>query len=91
MVSFDADRARRKLRRYLGDDPTQWDQDRFGVTKDGVAGSEQTAFIRLAPSRLAARDLSFTTGARQSVAAACIADRQLAAIGGFRALGARAA
>lgn len=60
VVSFDADRARRKLRRYLGDDPSQWDQDRFGVTGTGVAGSEQTAFIRLVPTRLAARDLSFT-------------------------------
>ena len=61
VVPFDAARARRKLRRYLGDDPTQWDQDRFGVTEDGMAGSEQTAFIRLAPTRLAARDLSFAT------------------------------
>ena len=59
VVSFDADRARRKLRRYLGDDPTQWDQDRFGLTGSGVAGSDQTAFIRLAPTRLATRDLSF--------------------------------
>lgn len=60
VVSFDPDRARRKLRRYLGDDPTQWDQDRFGVSATGMAGSEQTAFIRLVPTRMVARDLSFT-------------------------------
>lgn len=59
VVSFDADRAQRTLRRYLGDDPTRWDQERFGVTEVGVAGSEQTAFVRLVPARLAARDLSF--------------------------------
>lgn len=59
VVPFDADRARRKLRRYLGDDPTQWDQDRFGISATGMVGSEQTAFIRLAPTRIVARDLSF--------------------------------
>ena len=59
VVSFDADRARRKLRRYLGDDPNRWDWDRFGVTEDGVAGSDQAAFVRLVPTRLVAHDLSF--------------------------------
>lgn len=59
VMPYDADRARRKLRRYLGDDPTQWDQDRFGISATGMVGSEQTAFIRLAPTRMAARDLSF--------------------------------
>ena len=50
-----------RLAEHLRDDPTRWDQDRFGVTEHGVAGSEQTAFIRLVPTRLAARDVSFAT------------------------------
>lgn len=59
VVPFDADRAWRKLRRYLGDDPSQWDQDRFDVRRTGMGGADETAFIRLVPTRLAARDLSF--------------------------------
>ncbi len=59
VLPFDADRAGRKLSRYLGDDPTRWDQDRFGLSSTGMAGSDEAAFIRLVPRRMTARDLSF--------------------------------
>lgn len=64
VVAFDANRARRKLKRYLGDDPGRWDQDRFGLVATGVAGSDETGFVRLTPSRMVARDLSFTPSSR---------------------------
>jgi nitroimidazol reductase NimA-like FMN-containing flavoprotein (pyridoxamine 5'-phosphate oxidase superfamily) len=60
ILPFNADRARRKLTRYLGDDPAQWDQDRFGFSATGMVGSEETEFVRLVPEQMAVRDLSFT-------------------------------
>ena len=53
---FDPERARRKLRRYLGGDETRWDERfRSGTFDDPTAG-----FLRLRPERLRARDVSFT-------------------------------
>jgi hypothetical protein len=53
---FDADRARRKLRRYLGDDEERWDE-RF---RGGTFDDPTAAFVRLLPDALHARDVSFT-------------------------------
>lgn len=55
VVPFDDDRARRKLRRYLGDDESSWDE-RF---LKGTFANPSVRFIRLVPSSLIARDLSF--------------------------------
>lgn len=55
LVEFDADRARRKLTRYLGDDVDAWDP-RFRETLDGT---DQAQFVRVDPARLIARDLSY--------------------------------
>jgi len=53
---FDPDRARRKFRRYLGDDEERWDERfRSETFEDPTA-----AFLRLRPDRLRARDVSFT-------------------------------
>ncbi len=56
---FDRERALRKLSRYLGADPQQWDQERFGVSGEGVGGV--SVFVRLMPTSLTARDLSFVS------------------------------
>ncbi|HEX6713755.1 MAG TPA: pyridoxamine 5'-phosphate oxidase family protein [Thermoleophilaceae bacterium] len=55
IVPFDADRARRKLSRYLGEDMTRWDR-RF---REGTFDEPEAAFASLEPQRLVARDLSF--------------------------------
>lgn len=60
VLAYDRARARRKLSRYLGDDPEQWDHERFGISADTIADSQQSGFVRLAPTRMTARDLSFT-------------------------------
>ncbi len=52
---FDAQRARRKLRRYLGHDEQSWDA-RFQLE---AMDMDRTGFIQLVPERLVARDLSF--------------------------------
>lgn len=52
---YDPQRARRKLRRYLGDDEALWDS-RF----DPDRAESGTKFVRLRPSWLRARDLSYT-------------------------------
>jgi len=51
---FDADRARRWGRRYLGPDERHWRRFRGGVFDDPT-----TRFVRLEPSTLRARDLSY--------------------------------
>jgi nitroimidazol reductase NimA-like FMN-containing flavoprotein (pyridoxamine 5'-phosphate oxidase superfamily) len=56
VVPFDADRARRKLRRYLGPDEAAWDRERF---LEGTFGDPSARLVRLAPRRLRARDLSY--------------------------------
>ncbi len=53
---FDANRARRKLSRYLGDDQSKWDKDRF---IKGTFDSPSAAFVRLRPDRLTVKDLSY--------------------------------
>ena len=55
VVPFDAGRAGRKLRRYLGDDESSWDE-RF---LKGTFGNPSVRLVRLVPSSLIARDLSF--------------------------------
>jgi aminoglycoside 6'-N-acetyltransferase len=57
LVDFDADRARRKLARYLGADETAWDP-RFR-TRFLLEPETGTRFVRLAPQRLRSTDLSF--------------------------------
>jgi len=58
VVSFDPERARRKLVRYLGPREDDWDP-RFSVRH--LSASEQaTRLVRLAPTRLTATDLSFS-------------------------------
>jgi hypothetical protein len=56
VVPFDADRARRKLRRYLGPDESSWDRERL---LDGTFGDPSARLVRLEPRRLRARDLSY--------------------------------
>lgn len=64
LLPYDSDRARRKLRRYLGDDEARWDP-RF----DPDHPDEGTKFVRLRPVSLRARDLSYApsppTGSRK--------------------------
>jgi nitroimidazol reductase NimA-like FMN-containing flavoprotein (pyridoxamine 5'-phosphate oxidase superfamily) len=55
LVPYDPERATRKLSRYLGPEPALWEpRFRAGVVDDAV-----TRFVKLAPIRLVARDLSF--------------------------------
>jgi nitroimidazol reductase NimA-like FMN-containing flavoprotein (pyridoxamine 5'-phosphate oxidase superfamily) len=56
LLAYDADRAYRKLSRYLGDDPGCWDASRFRLEDPGAT---DLRFVRLAPARLAAIDLSY--------------------------------
>jgi len=53
-LAFDAERARRWGRRYLGPDERSWGRFRHGVFEDAT-----TRFMRLSPARLRARDLSY--------------------------------
>jgi hypothetical protein len=52
---FDANRARRLLSRYLGDDQRNWD-DRFLRT---LRGRDQELFVRFVPETAVARDVSY--------------------------------
>ena len=56
-LPFDADRARRWGRRYLGPDERSWGRFQSGVFEDPT-----TRFMRLAPATLRARDLSYVPG-----------------------------
>jgi nitroimidazol reductase NimA-like FMN-containing flavoprotein (pyridoxamine 5'-phosphate oxidase superfamily) len=56
VVPFDPERARRKLRRYLGPDEASWDPERV---LEGTFGDPSARLVRLAPRRLRARDLSY--------------------------------
>lgn len=66
IVPWDADRAKRKLARYLGADASRWDP-RFlsSWNPDNRTGSddEPNGFARLVPRTLVARDRSFEAGA----------------------------
>lgn len=53
---FEADRARRKLTRYLGNDESKWDHDRF---IEGIFDNPDTRFIRLRPDHVIVKDLSY--------------------------------
>lgn len=55
VVPYDADRARRKLARYLGTNEPSWDRRFSQVQRD-----RDSRFVRLVPERLTARNLSFS-------------------------------
>ncbi len=55
---FDANRARRLLRRYLGDDQSTWD-NRFLRT---LNGEEEEVLVRFVPETAVARDVSYDVG-----------------------------
>ena len=59
VLAFDVARGRRKLARYLGDDEERWDQ-RFRRYLHDDPAEQGTAWLRLRPSSLVARDLSYT-------------------------------
>ena len=60
---FDANRARRLLSPYLGDDQSTWD-DRFLRT---LKGKEEEVFVRFVPETAVARDVSYDiVGHRQA-------------------------
>jgi hypothetical protein len=58
LLPFDVPRGRRKLSRYLGMDESQWDP-RFVRYLHDDPDLRGTAWLRLAPSSLTARDLSY--------------------------------
>ena len=55
LLPFDVPRGRRKLVRYLGGDERRWDP-RFRAY---LHGTPDTVWVRLRPSRLVAKDLSY--------------------------------
>jgi hypothetical protein len=59
ILPFDIPRGRRKLTRYLGDDPARWDQ-RFRCYLLDNPADKGTAWLRLRPRSLTAKDLSYT-------------------------------
>ena len=54
LLPFDADRARRTFAKYLGPDERAWPEQFLATFKDPDA-----AFVRVAPARLRAMDMSF--------------------------------
>jgi nitroimidazol reductase NimA-like FMN-containing flavoprotein (pyridoxamine 5'-phosphate oxidase superfamily) len=58
VLAFDVARGRRKLARYLGDDEERWDQ-RFRRYLYEDPAEKGTTWLRLRPSSLVARDLSY--------------------------------
>ena len=59
VLAFDVARDRRKLGRYLGDDEERWDQ-RFRRYLYEDPAEKGTAWLRLRPRSLVAKDLSYT-------------------------------
>ena len=59
VLAFDVARGRRKLARYLGDDEERWDQ-RFRRYLYEDPAEKGTAWLRLRPRSLVAKDLSYT-------------------------------
>ncbi|MET7358911.1 pyridoxamine 5'-phosphate oxidase family protein [Streptomyces sp. NPDC005562] len=59
LVPFDVPRGRRKLARYLGMDETRWDA-RFVNYLHDDPGERGTVWLRLVPSSLSAKDLSYS-------------------------------
>ncbi|NEB79679.1 pyridoxamine 5'-phosphate oxidase family protein [Streptomyces sp. SID14478] len=60
-VPFDVPRGRRKLSRYLGADESRWDRRFVDYLHDDPA-ERSTTWLRLAPDRLVAKDLSYEPG-----------------------------
>ncbi|MGN9846481.1 pyridoxamine 5'-phosphate oxidase family protein [Nonomuraea sp. H19] len=60
LVPFDVPRGRRKLARYLGDDESRWDP-RFVRYLHDDPGQRGTAWLKLTPTSLTAKDLSYRT------------------------------
>ena len=65
LLPFDVQRARRWGSRYLGPDERRW-----GRFADGVFHDASTRFVRLAPTTLRARDLSYSPDPRWVAAGA---------------------
>jgi Pyridoxamine 5'-phosphate oxidase len=61
---FDADRVRRLLSRYLGEDQSTWD-DRFRRT---LMGQEAEVLVRFVPETAVARDVSYDAPGYSQVA-----------------------
>ncbi|GAA2349033.1 pyridoxamine 5'-phosphate oxidase family protein [Streptomyces cuspidosporus] len=59
LVPFDVGRGRRKLTRYLGADESRWDA-RFTHYLHDDPARRGTTWLRLEPSSLTAKDLSYT-------------------------------
>jgi len=59
LVPFDVPRGRRKLVRYLGPDESRWDPRFVGYLHDDPL-RRGTVWLRLTPSSLVARDLSYS-------------------------------
>jgi hypothetical protein len=59
LLPFDVPRGRRKLVRYLGADESRWDE-RFVRYLHDDPGQRGTAWLRLAPTSLVAKDLSYS-------------------------------
>lgn len=62
VLSFDFERGRRKLTRYLGEDETRWDT-RFRDYLHDERGERGTVWLRLRPDVLTAKDLSYVSSA----------------------------
>lgn len=58
ILPFDVPRGRRKLTRYLGPDQARWDQRFLRYLRDDPA-ENGTAWLRLRPDSLVAKDLSY--------------------------------
>ncbi|MEW2501532.1 MULTISPECIES: pyridoxamine 5'-phosphate oxidase family protein [unclassified Amycolatopsis] len=58
VVAFDVPRGRRKLARYLGPDEQRWDPRFRAYLTEADRG---TVWVRLAPERLRAKDLSYVS------------------------------
>jgi len=59
VLPFDVPRGRRKLTRYLGADQARWDQRFLRYLLDDPV-EKDTAWLRLRPDFLTAKDLSYT-------------------------------
>jgi nitroimidazol reductase NimA-like FMN-containing flavoprotein (pyridoxamine 5'-phosphate oxidase superfamily) len=58
ILPFDGPRVRRKLTRYLGADEARWDQRFLRYLRDDTV-EKGTAWLRLRPDSLIAKDLSY--------------------------------
>lgn len=65
LVPFDVPRGRRKLARYLGADETRWDE-RFVRYLYDAPSERGTTWLRLRPTSLTAKDLSYSVAPGES-------------------------